>query len=89
MVDYEYCQFFHFLMCTLHFQVMELTAPPPKKTKPSADEKKRSPSAAGGTFSQSQSAARPQFQPQRRSSYAGFGMQGGSGGTQLPQRKTR
>jgi len=94
LVEFEKTEFAHKAVKDLckegeeGMKVMELTAPPPKKTKPSADEKKRSPSAAGGTFSQSQSAARPQFQPQRRSSYAGFGMQGGSGGTQLPQRKT-
>jgi len=92
LVEFEKTEFAHKAVKDLckegeeGMKVMELTAPPPKKTKPSADDKKRSPSAAGGTFTQSQS-ARPQFQPQRRFSHAGFGMQGGSSGSQ-PARKT-
>ena len=66
---------------------MELTALPPKKNKPTTDHKKRSQSSSGWTFSQPQSRARPQFAPQGRSSYAGFGMQGSNSGTP-PQRKT-
>jgi len=93
LVEFEKTEFAHKAVKDLckegeeGMKVMELTAPPPKKTKPSADDKKRSPSSPGGTFSQPQSGARPQFAPQRRSSYAGFGMQGGNSGTP-PQRKT-
>jgi len=92
LVEFEKTEFAHNAVKDLSIEgeegmkVMELTAPPPKKTKPSADDKKRSPSALGGSFSQSQ--ARPQFAPQRRSSYAGFGMQGGNSVQQVPARKT-
>ena len=51
---------------------MELTAPPPKKTKPSSDDKKKASLASSVQV-------KPQFQPQRRFSHAGFGMQGGMG----------
>ena len=53
---------------------MELTAPPPKKTKPSSDDKKKASMPSGLPV-------RPQLQPQRRFSHAGFGMQGGPSGT--------
>ena len=57
-------------------KVMELTAPPPKKTKPSSDDKKKASLASAVPV-------KPQFQPQRRFSHAGFGMQGQvSGGNQ-------
>merc|ERR1739838_508070 len=65
LVEFEKTEFAHNAVKDLSIEgeegmkVMELTAPPPKKTKPSADDKKRSPSALGGSFSQSQ--ARPQF----------------------------
>ena len=49
-------------------KVMELTAPPPKKTKPSAEDKKKA-----------SINVRPQLQPQRRFSHAGFGMGQGQG----------
>ena len=50
---------------------MELTAPPPKKTKPASEERRK---LSLGSVPQS---VRPNMQPQRRFSHAGFGMQGG------------
>ena len=57
---------------------MELTAPPPKKTKPSADDKKK---AAMSQFSKPL-----QLTPQRRFSHAGFGIQPGQH-MEVPKRK--
>jgi hypothetical protein len=49
---------------------MELTAPPPKKIKSVSEERRK---LSLGSVPQS---VRPNMQPQRRFSYAGFGMQG-------------
>jgi len=79
LVEYEKTEFAHKAVKDLNkegeegMKVMELTAPPPKKTKPSGEDKKKS---ANGMSSN----VRPQLQPQRRFSHAGFGMQGGPGG---------
>ena len=50
---------------------MELTAPPPKKTKPASEERRKL-----SLVSVPQS-IRPNMQPQRKFGHAGFGMQGG------------
>jgi len=78
LVEYERTEFAHKAVKDLNkegeegMKVMELTAPPPKKTKPSSDDKKKASLASNVPV-------KPQFQPQRRFSHAGFGMQGGMG----------
>merc|ERR1719464_909671 len=75
LVEFEKTEFAHNAVKDLSsegeegMKVMELTAPPPKKTKPSADDKKK---LSLGSAPQS---VRPNMQPQRRFSHAGFGMQ--------------
>jgi len=79
LIEYEKTEFAHNAVKDLckegeeGMKVMELTAPPPKKTKPSSDEKKKL--SGGNGFN---SNLRPSLQPQRRFSHAGFGMQGGA-----------
>jgi len=76
LVEYERTEFAHKAVKDLNkegeegMKVMELTAPPPKKTKPSSDDKKKA------SLASMPSNVKPQFQPQRRFSHAGFGMQG-------------
>merc|ERR1711899_164566 len=69
-------------------KVMELTAPPPKKTKPSADEKKKASFSGSSTSGLRQPL---QLTPQRRFSHAGFGMHQSHAGQQdnvvIPKRK--
>lgn len=80
LVEFEKTEFAHKAVKDLckegeeGMKVMELTAPPPKKTKPASDDKKKAAAAAAAAMS----LPKPQFQPQRRFSHAGFGMQGGS-----------
>merc|ERR1712018_533256 len=79
LVEYERTEFAHKAVKDLNkegeegMKVMELTAPPPKKTKPSSDDKKKASLASALPV-------KPQFQPQRRFSHAGFGIQGGPAG---------
>lgn len=74
LVEFERTEFAHKAVKELNkeetegMKVMELTAPPPKKTKPSAEDKKKA-----------SINVRPQLQPQRRFSHAGFGMGQGQG----------
>merc|ERR1711981_85352 len=81
LVEFEKTEFAHKAVKDLckegeeGMKVMELTAPPPKKTKPASDDKKKAAAAAAAA---AMSLPKPQFQPQRRFSHAGFGMQGGS-----------
>jgi len=76
LVEYEKTEFAHKAVKELNkegeetMKVMELTAPPPKKTKPASDDKKKM--ALGSSQSKG-----PQLQPVRRFSHAGFGMQSG------------
>merc|ERR1711983_436966 len=93
LVEYERTEFAHKAVKDLNkegeegMKVMELTAPPPKKTKPSSDDKKKA------SLASMPSNVKPQFQPQRRFSHAGFGMQGvqmgngNSGNNEGAQRK--
>merc|ERR1711993_88762 len=76
LVEYEKTEFAHKAVKDLNkegeegMKVMELTAPPPKKTKPSADDKKKAALNNAGL-------RQPlQLTPQIRFSHAGFGMQG-------------
>jgi len=79
LVEYEKTEYAHKAVKELNkegeetMKVMELTAPPPKKTKPTSDDKKKSSLTLGS------SQVKPQLQPVRRFSHAGFGMQGHSG----------
>merc|ERR1719510_2542806 len=76
LVEYEKTEYAHKAVKDLNkegeetMKVMELTAPPPKKTKPASDDKKK--------LSLGSSQVKPQLQPVRRFSHAGFGMQGHS-----------
>lgn len=91
LVEYEKTEFAHKAVKDLNkdeegsMKVMELTAPPPKKTKSAAnnaEDKKKLTAATGGNQ------VKPQFQPQRRFSHAGFGMnQGPQSNDQQPKRK--
>lgn len=77
LVEFEKTEFAHNAVKDLSLEgeegmkVMELTAPPPKKTKPASEERRK---LSLGSAPQS---VRPNMQPQRRFSHAGFGMQGG------------
>merc|ERR1719464_1068161 len=77
LVEFEKTEFAHNAVKDLSHEgeegmkVMELTAPPPKKTKPASEERRK---LSLGSVPQS---VRPNMQPQRRFSHAGFGMQGG------------
>jgi len=87
LVEYERTEFAHKAVKDLNkegeegMKVMELTAPPPKKTKPSSDDKKKASLASAAV------PVKPQFQPQRRFSHAGFGMQGQSSANEGAKRK--
>jgi len=87
LVEYERTEFAHRAVKDLNkegpaedggMKVMELTAPPPKKTKPSADEKKK---ASFGSASSSGLRQPLQLTPQRRFSHAGFGMHQSNAGS--------
>jgi len=73
LIEYEKTEFAHKAVKELNkegeesMKVMELTAPPPKKTKPAgaSDDKKKAAAALGAS-------PRPQLQPVRRFSHAGF-----------------
>jgi hypothetical protein len=87
LVEYEKTEFAHKAVKDLNkegeegMKVMELTAPPPKKTKPSADDKKKA--ALNNAVRQPL-----QLTPQRRFSHAGFGIQPGQhAGQDVPRRK--
>ena len=77
LIEYERTEFAHKAVRDLNnekeaeaMKVMELTAPPPKKTKDKAMEEKRKFSTGSSPMM-----AKPGLQPQRRFSHAGFGMQ--------------
>merc|ERR1712008_247576 len=78
LVEFEKTEFAHNAVNDLSkeggegMKVMELTAPPPKKTKPASDERRKL-----SLGNMPQAGVRPNMQPQRRFSHAGFGMQGG------------
>jgi len=87
LIEYERTEFAHRAVKDLNkegpaaedggMKVMELTAPPPKKTKPSADDKKKA------SFSSASGLRQPlQLTPQRRFSHAGFGMHQSHAGQQ-------
>merc|ERR1712088_299233 len=87
LVEYERTEFAHRAVKDLNkegpaedggMKVMELTAPPPKKTKPSADDKKK---ASFGSASSSGLRQPLQLTPQRRFSHAGFGMHQSNAGS--------
>jgi hypothetical protein len=86
LVEYERTEFAHKAVKDLNkdeegsMKVMELTAPPPKKTKSEQDKKK---------VMTASNQVKPQFQPQRRFSHAGFGMNQHAGpqNDQQPKRK--
>ena len=92
LVEYEKTEFAHKAVKDLNkegseegMKVMELTAPPPKKTKPaSGDDKKK---ASFGSMSGAAKSQPLQLTPQRRFSHAGFGMQNQGHQDQLPKRK--
>jgi hypothetical protein len=93
LVEYEKTEFAHKAVKELNkegeetMKVMELTAPPPKKTKPASDEKKKSMSnLASSQFKSMQSGGQG---PVRRFSHAGFGMQGNPGGAPIVEAKRK